>query len=70
MASSSPHTGSWFLVVALCAAPAAAHDPRSPSGGEADWAQTLSLEELLQLELAAPSKQRQQARGLPASPPW
>lgn len=53
-----------FLAVALLTGSAVAH-PASPPEAESDWSQTLSLEELLQLELAAPSKQRQQAREAP-----
>lgn len=61
----STRAGVLFLVVALFAGPAAPQSPSSPGEAESDWSQTLSLEELLQIELAAPSKQRQQAREAP-----
>jgi len=44
---------------------AAGAQPVPPAEAESDWSQTLSLEELLQIELAAPSKQRQRAREAP-----
>jgi hypothetical protein len=64
------HSGAWILVVALWTAPAAAHSPHEssetpPAETEPDWSQNLTLEELLQIELAAPSKQRQRAREAP-----
>jgi outer membrane receptor protein involved in Fe transport len=62
----STSAGAMFLVVALWAGSATAHPPSSPhEEAEDDWSQTLSLEELLHIELAAPSKQRQQAREAP-----
>jgi iron complex outermembrane receptor protein len=61
----STSAGVLFLAVALLAGPAAPQSPPPPTEEETDWSQTLSLEELLQLELAAPSKQRQQAREAP-----
>jgi iron complex outermembrane receptor protein len=69
MAHPTP-AGALFLVVALTAGPAAAHPPSTPTAAApteagSDWSQTLSLEELLQIELAAPTKQRQQAREAP-----
>jgi iron complex outermembrane receptor protein len=50
-----------LLVVMLSSGPAPGEEPaREPA-----WSETLSLEELLQLELSAPSKQRQTAREAP-----
>ena len=50
----------------LASRPAAAQLPSdAPTEPEPHWSQTLSLEELLQLELAAPSKQLQPAREAP-----
>ncbi|MDY7225393.1 TonB-dependent receptor [Hyalangium rubrum] len=56
-----------LLGVALFAGPAAAHPPDAPEEAPVDWSQNLSLEELLQIELAAPSKQRQLAREAPGA---
>ncbi|HYO68819.1 MAG TPA: Plug domain-containing protein [Archangium sp.] len=55
-----------LLTGLLVSCPAAAQStPASDAPTEPLWSQSLSLEELLQLELAAPSKQLQPAREAP-----
>jgi iron complex outermembrane receptor protein len=54
-----------LLAVTLSAWPALAEEPVPEPAREPDWAESLSLEELLELELSAPSKQRQTAREAP-----
>jgi iron complex outermembrane receptor protein len=45
--------------------PSAAPEGKKPPGGTPLWSESLSLEELLQVELSSPSKQRQTAREAP-----
>ncbi|WP_257458627.1 TonB-dependent receptor [Archangium lipolyticum] len=55
-----------LLATALSALPAHAHDDPAPEEhSEPEWTQSLSLEELLQVELSAPSKRLQKAREAP-----
>ncbi|MBN1204825.1 MAG: TonB-dependent receptor [Myxococcaceae bacterium] len=61
----APAIGALFLGGALLASPAPAQSLPAPTEEEPHWSQSLSLEELLQLELAAPAKQRQKAREAP-----
>ncbi|HEX8821170.1 MAG TPA: TonB-dependent receptor [Archangium sp.] len=51
------------LAALLCTGPALAQD--TPEDPEPEWTQSLSLEELLQVELSAPSKHLQKAREAP-----
>lgn len=50
-----------LLGVALAAPPTSAQPAPAPAEEDSHWSQQLSLEELLQLELATPAKQRQKA---------
>jgi outer membrane receptor protein involved in Fe transport len=62
---SAPAIGLLFLGLTLPAGLATAHPEPAPTEEEPHWSEGLSLEELLQLELATPAKQRQKAREAP-----
>ncbi|WNG35227.1 TonB-dependent receptor [Archangium violaceum] len=63
----SPWCRAMLLTAGLFRGPALAHDDPSheEEEPEPEWTQSLSLEELLQVELSAPSKRRQLAREAP-----
>src|SRR5690349_14187933 len=62
----APHRRGMLLAAVLCSTRALAHEvPEEDEEAPPEWTQSLSLEELLRVELSTPSKLLQQAREAP-----